>query len=301
MALSRTAFDIVSALASSRAQPPTQRSLAKQTGHSLGAVNAALAQLQEEGLVLGMRATDNALEKLEAYRVKRAVILAAGFGQRLIPITFKTPKPLVRIKGVRIIDTILDALSLAGIHDVTVVRGYLAEQFDILAQKHPGVKFIDNPDYINANNIASAYCARDLIAGAYVMEADLFIRNPGLITPWQYESNYLGVPVEKTDDWCFRTAGRNRITALTLGGTDCHHMFGISYWTAEDGRRLARDLEEVYAAPGGKEKFFDQVALQDRIADYALTVRPCSFDDIAEVDTMQDLCALDPTYASYVL
>ena len=121
---------------------------------------------------------------LEPYRVKRAVFIAAGFGSRLVPITLNTPKPLVRVNGTRMIDTLLDAVIAAGIEEIYIVRGYLGEQFDQLLYKYPGIKFIDNPLYNEANNISSALLARHLLKNAYVLEADLFLYNPELITKY---------------------------------------------------------------------------------------------------------------------
>ena len=76
-------------------------------------------------------------EVLEPYRVKKAIFLAAGFGSRMVPITLNTPKPLVLVHGKRIIETLLDAVVEAGIEDITIVRGYLGEQFDVLLHKYP--------------------------------------------------------------------------------------------------------------------------------------------------------------------
>ena len=112
---------------------------------------------------------------------------------------------------------------------------------------------------------------------------------------YQYSTNYIGVPVAITDDWCFTSKG-DYITGLTVGGTNCHHMFGISYWSAEDGAKLARHVEQVYNSPGGKERYWDQVALEYFPSDYKIMIRECTFDDIVEIDTFKELKKLDKTY-----
>lgn len=273
----------------------SQREIADITGISLGTVSRTLESLRNDGLVDGTKITDKGIEALEPYRVKRAVFIAAGFGSRLVPITLNTPKPLVRVNGTRMIDTLLDAVVRAGIEEIVVVRGYLGEQFDQLLYKYPNIRFIDNPIYNEANNISSALIARELLQNAYVFEADLVLYNPDLITKYQYTSNYLGVPVEKTDDWCFEV--RNRvITKLCIGGTDCYHMFGISYWNAEDGKKLEEDIKTVFELPGGKERYWDQVSLEYCLKNYQVEVRPCTFDDIIEIDTYNDLKNIDHTY-----
>lgn len=273
----------------------SQREIADITGISLGTVSRTLESLRNDGLVDGTKITDKGIEALEPYRVKRAVFIAAGFGSRLVPITLNTPKPLVRVNGTRMIDTLLDAVVRAGIEEIVVVRGYLGEQFDQLLYKYPNIRFIDNPIYNEANNISSALIARELLQNAYVFEADLVLYNPDLITKYQYTSNYLGVPVEKTDDWCFEVKNRV-ITKLCIGGTDCYHMFGISYWNAEDGKKLEEDIKKVFELPGGKERYWDQVSLEYCLKNYQVEVRPCTFDDIIEIDTYNDLKNIDHTY-----
>lgn len=292
--LTKNQFDILTFVEKEKRQP-VQRELAKKLGISLGTVNKALNELEENSFLRVGRVTEQGMAALEPYRVKRAIILAAGFGSRLVPITLNTPKPLVRVKGKRIIDSLLDALLAAGIEEIHIVRGYLGEQFDQLLYKYPNLQFHENPAYNEANNISSAMCTRDKISDAYMCEADLLLRNPNLITKYQYQTNYLGVPVLQTDDWCLKTKN-GYITQLALGGADCHHMFGISYWNAEDGKRLEQDIKSVYCAPGGKERYWDQVPLEFCREHYQVAVRPCSFQDIIEIDTYRELKQLDSSY-----
>ncbi|MEG1517386.1 MAG: sugar phosphate nucleotidyltransferase [Raoultibacter sp.] len=293
-------FKILAALEANGAQALTQRELAALADMSVGAINKTMADLGSQGFVQKGGITPTGLEALEPYRVKRAVLIAAGFGSRLVPITLNTPKPLIRVHGQRIIDSLLDAVYAAGIEEVYVVRGYLAEQFDQLLYKYPHLKFIENPMYNEANNISSICVAKDLLANTYILESDLLLYNPKLITKYQYASNYLGVPVEVTDDWCFETR-RKIITNLAVGGRDCHHMFGLSYWTEEDGKKIAEDAVATYEMPGGKERYWDEVPLRYFAQNYRVHVRECSFDDIIEIDTYRELQELDPAYEGHPL
>ncbi|MDR0878853.1 MAG: winged helix-turn-helix transcriptional regulator [Treponema sp.] len=300
MSLTKNQFDILTFLADTKTEI-TQRVIAKASGLSVGTVNKTLNQLADAKLVdqdgqdRQTRISDRGLKALEPYRVKRAIFIAAGFGSRLVPITLNTPKPLVRVKGMRIIDTLLDAVTAAGIEEIIIVRGYLGEQFDQLLYKYPNIKFLENPLYNEANNISSAMIVRYQLQNAYVLESDLLLRSPKFITKYQYDSNYLGVPVERTDDWCFETKN-GIITKLKVGGRNCHHMFGISYWNKQDGAKLAEHIKQVYEMPGGKERYWDQAALEYFIKDYEISVRECSFDDITEIDTFSELKKLDETY-----
>ena len=289
-------FDVLVELARHAGEKPTQRELAAATDLSVGTVNRVLSQLRERGLVAGDgSANDESLRVLEPYRARRAILLAAGFGSRLVPVTLTTPKPLIRVRGTRIIDTLLDAVVAAGIEEIYVVRGYLAETFDSLLEKYPMIRFVENPLYNETNNISSALAVRDKFENAYVFESDLLLRTPDLVTRYQYASNYVGVPVDKTDDWCFPSK-RGIITGMELGGVNCHHMFGFSYWTTEDGRKLAEDIPRVIESPGGREKFWDKVPLECCADHYRVRIRNCTFDDITEIDTVRELCALDPSY-----
>ncbi|MCI8589610.1 MAG: NTP transferase domain-containing protein [Clostridiales bacterium] len=294
MMLTKKQFDILTQIEKST-NFNTQRELAEATDMSLGIVNKTLASLTENGLISNKGITQKGLDALEPYRVKRAIFIAAGFGSRMVPITLNTPKPLVRVKGRRIIDSLLDAVVHAGIEEIYIVRGYLGEQFDQLLYKYPNIKFIENSAFNEANNISSLMCVRSLLQNAYVMEADLLLYNESIITKYQYESNYLGIPVDVTDDWCFKTKN-DVITKIMVGGTNCHHMIGISYWSENDGAKLASHIAEIYNAPGGKERYWDQIPLEYFADDYKITARKCSFDDIIEIDTFRELKALDPTY-----
>lgn len=292
--LLRKEFDVLTCIECSD-RPLTQRELAEASGMSLGSVNRIVNTLHERGLVDEKGVTGTGYAALEPYRVRRAIFLAAGFGARLVPVSLNTPKALVRVHGERIIDSLLDAVVAAGITEIYVVRGYLSEQFDQLLYKYPTIQFIENPIYNESNNISSAMCARHLLRNAYVLEADLILYNPNLIRKYQYTSNFLAVPTAETNDWCAET--RNHvITKLKVGGTDCHHVFGISYWNDEDGGKLYEDIKRVYEMPGGKERYWDQVALEYCYDRYRVEVRECTFDDLVEVDSFSDLKKLDRTY-----
>ena len=296
MELTRKQFDILVALAESDA-PLKQRELMKTTGHSLGTINRIVRELTEAGLIADGPITAAGLAALEPYRAKRAVFIAAGFGTRLVPITLNTPKPLVRVFGVRIIDRLIDACLAAGINEIYVVRGYLAELFDQLLYKYPMIKFLENPVYNEANNISSSLVARYLLSNAYVFEADLLISNPKIICKYHYSSDFLAIRKDRTDDWCFLVRD-GVITEEKVGGEgdNVWQMVGISYWNEADGHKLSQDIPDVYASPGGKERYWEQVPLVYRKDRYAVEVRECTEEDIVEIDTFKELKAIDKTY-----
>lgn len=296
MELTRKQFDVLEVLAT-HSGPLTQRELEKLTGHSLGTVNRVLKKLTEEGLVSDGCITTDGVNALEPYRARRAIFIAAGFGTRLVPITFNTPKPLVRVHGVRIIDRLIDACLEAGINEIIIVRGYLGELFDQLLYKYPMIRFLENPVYNEANNISSALVARYMLSNAYVFEADLLISNPSIIRKYHYTSDFLAIKKERSDDWCFRVKDGVILEEKVGGeGRDIWQMVGISYWNEADGHKLSQDIADVYASPGGKERYWEQVPLVYRKEHYQVAVRECHDEDIVEIDTFNELKAIDKTY-----
>lgn len=292
--ISKRQFDILTYLLDND-KYTSQRKLAKKIEISLGTINNDIKELSEMGFVEAGKITKAGVEALKPYKVKRAIFIAAGFGSRLVPITLNTPKPLIKVNGKRIIETMLDAVLRANIEEIYIVRGYLADSFDVLLKDYPMIKFVENPDYNVANNISSAIKVKDLYKNAYVFDGDLVLYNQDLISPYQYSSNYLGIPMERTDDWCLKTKN-GKVTGMHLGGRNCFLMFGISYWTQADGEKFERHIEKVYNAPGGKERYWDQVILDYHMSEYDVSVRVCNALDIVEIDTFAELKALDKTY-----
>ena len=294
--MNRKQFDILETLATAK-ESLTQRKLGERTGYSLGTVNRVWKELTEAGFVEKGAITSRGMDALEPYRARRAVFIAAGFGTRLVPITFNTPKPLVRVHGIRIIDRLIDACLGAGIDEIYIVRGYLGELFDQLLYKYPMIKFLENPVYNEANNISSALVARYLLSNAYVFEADLLISNPAIIKKYHYTCNFLGIRKQRTDDWCCIVKD-GIITEEKVGGEgdDIWQLVGISYWNDEAGHRLSQDIQEVYASPGGKERYWEQVPLVYRKDHYNVEIRTCFDEDIVEIDTFNELKAIDKTY-----
>lgn len=296
MELTRKQFDILEALATNK-ESLTQRQLEELTGRSLGTVNRVLKELSELGFVEDGKITNSGVNALEPYRAKRAIFIAAGFGTRLVPITFNTPKPLVRVHGVRIIDHLIDACLEAGINEICIVRGYLGELFDQLLYKYPMIKFLENPVYNEANNISSSLVARYMLSNAYVFEADLLISNPKIIRKYHYTSDFLGIKKERSDDWCFKVKDGIIVEEKVGGeGNDIWQMVGISYWNEADGHKLSQDIQDVYSSPGGKERYWEQVPLVYRKEHYKVEVRECHDEDIVEIDTFNELKAIDKTY-----
>lgn len=303
MKLTRFQFEFLSYIERHKNIPLNQRKIADGITLSLGTINKLINQFEnDKAIVLNkdktITLTPKGFELLEPYKVKKAIIIAAGFGSRLAPVTLDTPKPLVKVNGVRIIDTLLDALLAVDITDITIVVGYKKEQFSCLLQKYPTIKFIDNPMYNETNNISSMFYAKELIDSCYICEADIIINNSNLIQKYQFSTNYLGAFVKETDDWCFHKKG-NYINSVTIGGENVWHMIGISFWNSNDSIKLKSSIEKVFHSWGGKENYWDNVPLKICKSIFHIEIRECNKEDATEIDNFSELLLLDPSYSNY--
>jgi len=300
MSISRYDFELLTLIERKQSLEYSIRTISDELCISGETIKERIAELQSGGL---LEVVDNQLlitqvgiDALEPYRVKRAIILAAGFGSRMMPATEDRPKPMVTVYGVRIIDTLLDAMVAVGITDITIVGGYKKEKLRELLEKYPFINFIYNPEYDVTNNISSAVLAVDkLQGGCYFCEADLFISNPDVIRKYQYQSNILGSYSMETDDWSFKMVD-GYLSDYQKGNTYCYNYYGISYWTPEDCDKLREDFVSVYNEPDGKDYFWEFIPFVLKKDRYKVEIRPCKKQDIMEIDNYRELADLDTSY-----
>ena len=226
-----------------------------------------------------------------------AILMAAGLGSRMRPLTDTVAKPLVKVNGVPLIETVVAALERRGVAEMYVVTGYKAEQFEALAERHAGVRLVHNADYATKNNISSVAAVADRMASSdcIVCEADLFLPRPDVLCRELAHSGYFGRMVAgRSDDWVFDTDAAGRITRVGKGGTDCFNMVGVSYFRQADAAKVARAVAEDAKRPENANLFWDEVV--DRLVksgELDLVVHPVADGEIVECDTVDDLRRLE--------
>lgn len=234
------------------------------------------------------------------HTVKRAIIMAAGLGSRMHPVTLTTPKPLVKVNGTRMIDTVIQALHHNGIYEIYVVVGYLKEQFFDLETQYPGVKIIVNPYYNTCNNISSLYVARQYLNDVIILDGDQIIYHNEILHPEFTRSGYNCVWTDsETNEWLLTVENDIVTSCSRTGGKSGWQLYSISRWTKEDGARLRSHLELEFEEKKNRQIYWDDVALFCHPEDYTLSIMEMHEDDIIEIDDITELATIDPSYLPY--
>lgn len=213
-----------------------------------------------------------------------AIILAAGMGTRMRPLTNDRPKCLVAVNGVPMVERQIQFLKEKGIDDIILISGYKAEALDFLKDKY-GVDIVFNDRYDTCNNINSLYIVRNRFHDTYVLEGDVYMDKNVLLSEVNH-STYFARKKKYENEWGLEVDADNRLTYINIGDGEGYLMSGISYWKAEDCEKIIKHMEEVYATKDYTNSYWDNMVL-DIYPE--LDVRVREIDGIYEIDTPEEL------------
>lgn len=292
----------------------SQRALAELMHVSLGTANKLVSECLDRGLLEPVSTINNISRKyshedfrlsaagqsyLAPFKVDGAVIFAAGFGSRFVPLTFETPKGLVEVFGERMIERQIRQLHEAGVTDITIVVGYLKEKFEYLIDKF-GVKLLYNPEYRDKNTLATFYHARELFRGRnmYLLVSDNWLRN-NMYHAYECGSWYSVVHFDgPTSEWCLDINKKGRITGVTIGGSNSWAMYGPIYMDRTFSEKFIPFAEEEYHTPGTEQNYWEYT-LMHHIGELEMDANFQPDDQIYEFENLEELRAFDPRYQNH--
>lgn len=283
----------------------TQRELALKLNISLGAVNNYISKAIKlsyiEKSTSSYIITEIGKKQLENYKVDNAVIIAAGFGSRFVPLTYDTPKGLLKVYGEKMIERQIKQLHEVGIFDITIVVGYLKEKFEYLIDKFK-VKLLYNPEFKNKNTLATLYHAKDLFynKNTYLLASDNWLRN-NMYHLYEPNSWYSASYMEgNTKEWCISYNKKGVITKLEVGGSDSYVMYGPAYFDKAFSNKFFPIIESYYKRTGTEEYYWEQV-LMDLINSQNnplpdIYINPQPKEQVYEFENLEELRAFDEHY-----
>lgn len=219
----------------------------------------------------------------------RAIILAAGMGTRLRPLTDNLPKGLVNVNGMPMVERQVKFLKESGIDEIIILTGYMNEKFQYLEQKY-GVKLIFNDKYDVYNNLYTMYLVREYLQDAYVLEGDIYMNNNVIDTNINESAYFVGREVNAFEkEWIFTTNEFGKVTDMVMEpGENVEILRGISYWTKEDGQVIGKKLEEAVNTKGFDNLYWDDV-VKENVNNIDLYLRVLDHHDLFEIDSIKDL------------
>ncbi len=264
-----------------------QRILAETSGHSLGVVNRSLKQLIEDGYLDDKaHLTSRAREEIRDKAPRNAIILAAGFGMRMVPINLSTPKALLEVNGERLIDRIITQLHDVGVNDITVVVGFMKDQFEYLIDEY-GVELVVNEEYASSNNLHSLSLVADRIHNTYIVPCDIWCDS----NPFNKTELYSWYMVSDLIEEESSVRVNRKMELVTIPEREAGNaMIGISYLLEPEAGIVSEKLKEMDDDKYSDCFWEETLYKKDRMILQARVVRST---DAVEINTYEQLRDLD--------
>lgn len=225
--------------------------------------------------------------------VDNAIILAAGFGSRFVPLTYEVPKGLLEVYGQPMIERQIEQLLAAGIDEIVVVVGYKKESFDYLVDKY-GVELVFNPDYATKNNLWSLACAGEHLRNSYVLVADNWMEcsvfSANEAASWFSCLRFDG----PTDEWCVECDEAGRIRGIEVGGSDALAVVGPAFFNEEFSARFKEFMGQYAGRPEADGYYWEQI-LKDHIDELVMYANDQT-GNVHEFESLEELRAFDISY-----
>ena len=211
----------------------------------------------------------------------KAIILAAGLGTRLRPMTENTPKALVQVNQKPLIEYQIEFLKEKGIHDIIIIVGYLKEQFDYF-----------NDKYADYNNFYSLYLVKEELANSYVIDADNYLFK-NMFRNDLTRSTYFSVYREDcTNEWFLVYGDDYKVQDIIVDSKAGRILSGVSFWDAPTAEKIVSFIDKAYASGEFVDLYWDNM-VKDNIKELDVYVEELEGNSIYEIDSVQDYHKLE--------
>ena len=266
----------------------TQRILSEISGYSLGNVNAIVQNLVEKNYINeDLKVTESGINELKRTSPQNAVILAAGYGMRMVPINLEKPKGLLEVRGEVLVERLIRQLHDAGIHEIYIVVGFMKECYEYLIDKYD-VQLIVNEKYAVKNNLYSLYRADRYLTNSYVIPCDIWCERNPFSKREAYSWYMVCTKIDKNSS--IRINKKNELVKVS-GSTGGNQMVGIAYLTGET-TQYVKDRMEIFQSDTKYDNCFWEEALfrDNKMSAYANIVNDT---DVVEINTYEQLREFD--------
>lgn len=217
----------------------------------------------------------------------RAILLAAGMGTRLRPLTLTTPKSLVNVNGKPMLERQIEFLKEIGIKEIIVVTGYLKEKFEYLKEKYD-VKLVHNDKYDIYNNLYTMYLVREYLGDSYVIDADVYLNRNFLDRDIKDSTYFSGYKTDFKNEWILHFDNNNKVHDIEVGDDKGFILSGVSYWSEKDAKKIITELERSINSNNFNNLYWDDI-VKSNISDLDVFIRKINSDDSFEIDSLEDL------------